>query len=184
MLMSTDTIFILKPLNILILENADQQLMPELVTIGSHSFMTITVTEENLAPSIRNVLLYQQEQLSGKIYKNDGMVEMRVNISDANIDDTHIIDFTSETISIDEQEGKYTFDPMPLDEGNHTIQFTVEDSGIPALSNNLNFNFMVAAGSNTLCKDFSYLSFQTFDARTSRISSSVISFPRYSIRLA
>jgi hypothetical protein len=63
------------------------------LNVGSQPTHTITVSEENLAPKL-SVLVTQRGLMLSNVAKDDGDIELRLNIDDSNPGDTHIIEWT------------------------------------------------------------------------------------------
>jgi hypothetical protein len=77
----------------------DEQLILEFgngLNVGSQPTHTITISEENLAPQL-TVLVTQRGLALSNFAKDDGDIELRLQIDDSNPDDTHIIEWTIPT---------------------------------------------------------------------------------------
>ena len=80
-------------------EEGDEQLILEFgdgLNVGSQPTHTITVSESNLAPRL-TVLVSQRGLALSNVAKDDGDIELRLQIDDPNLDDTHIIEWTIPT---------------------------------------------------------------------------------------
>jgi hypothetical protein len=74
----------------------DEQLILEFgkgLNVGSQPTHTITISEKNLAPQL-TVLVTQRGLALSNFAKDDGDIELRLQIDDSNPNDTHIIEWT------------------------------------------------------------------------------------------
>ncbi len=125
----TDTIQENDETIVISIENSDQAL-----NTGNKSVHTVTLSESNIAPEI-SLSVLQNNAESAEISRNGGIVTISVTVSDSNPQDTHSLQWDlPATLSANTDTRSVSFDPATLSAGLYRIGVTVNDSGVPQLS--------------------------------------------------
>ena len=100
--------------------------------IGGRSAVTITLTEENIAP-ITNVEISQQGRVRSEVFVDDGLVTLRAVVADPNPDDSHSFDWSGSDNRLVPDSGfnneTFAFDPLGLADGIYEISVVTRDDG-------------------------------------------------------
>ena len=100
--------------------------------IGGRSAVTVTLTEENIAP-ITNVEISQQGSVGSEVFVDDGLVTLRAVVSDPNPDDSHSFDWSGSDNRLVPDSGfnneTFAFDPLELADGVYEISVVTRDDG-------------------------------------------------------
>ena len=97
----------------------------------------MTITESNIAPDIE-LTVSQNNENRLTIGKADGLVTVKANYFDANLNDSVLLNWDSSFTNNSTNGDTFTFDPSNLDEAVYLVSVTATDSGQPSLSNTAN----------------------------------------------
>ena len=111
-------------------------LSPEF-NLGANRQQVVTITESNIAPDIE-LTVSQNNENRLTIGKADGLVTVKANYFDANLNDSVLLNWDSSFTNNSTNGDTFTFDPSNLDEAVYLVSVTATDSGQPSLSNTAN----------------------------------------------
>ncbi|MCH1602720.1 MAG: hypothetical protein L7S57_07730, partial [Luminiphilus sp.] len=105
---------------------------PVNAVLGGRSAVTVSLTEENIAP-ITSVEISQQGSVSSEVFMDDGLVTLRAVVSDPNPDDSHSFDWSGSDNRLVPDSGfnneTFAFDPLGLADGVYEISVVTRDDG-------------------------------------------------------
>ncbi|BDX07600.1 hypothetical protein MACH26_31210 [Planctobacterium marinum] len=101
--------------------------------IGANSTATITISEDNIAPTITLTVL-QDSIPTFVVAQDEGQTIVMAEVADPNPQDSLSLDWTAEGIDIFSTTGdSFEFDPSVLDTGRYEVSLYVNDDGEPIL---------------------------------------------------
>lgn len=122
------------------------------VNRGEKSTLIITISDNNLAPTVELVTV-QDNQQTLVVEQGAGNVVVTANVYDPNMGDEHAYDWSfsdNVLVDLDDQENTFTFDPSGLQVGFYQVVVVATDNGNPALSGEANANIRVVINSDNI----------------------------------
>ncbi|MCF6455829.1 tandem-95 repeat protein [Pseudoalteromonas sp. MMG024] len=104
------------------------------VNLGANKQQVVTITESNIAPNV-SLTVSQNYENRLTIGKDDGLVTVKADYFDVNLNDSVLLDWNSSLTNNSTTGDTFTFDPSNLDEAVYVVSVTATDSGQPSLSN-------------------------------------------------
>jgi hypothetical protein len=130
---------------ILDLISAELEVESGLFVIHSDAQHTLTVTENNLAPTVQ-LTLEQGGVEVDSVQQNGGVVTITAVVTDGNGNDTHSLNWSLESLGLsDTLESIVSFDPENVDDGTYVITVTATDDGVGLLSGEAELTFDIVA---------------------------------------
>ncbi len=121
---------------------------------GARNIHTVTITELNVMPAV-SLTSAQNEMDARIIVTTGGEVTITANVTDANISDTHVYDWslTNNNLidsNLDGDSTTFVFNPSSLMVGYYNIVLSVNDNGSPVLSTKVKMLLEVVASAPEL----------------------------------
>ena len=111
----------------------------------NHSQHTLTVTYENLAPTLQ-IKMEQGGEEVANITQDAGDVTITAIVTDGNGDDEHTFRWDLNSLGLNAPIGHVlSFNPANIPEGKHSLTITVTDNGINSLAARANLEFDIIA---------------------------------------
>ena len=111
----------------------------------NHSQHTLTVTYENLAPTLQ-IKMEQGGEEVANITQDAGDVTITTIVTDGNGDDQHTFRWDLNSLGLNAPIGHIlSFNPVNIPEGKHSLTITVTDNGINSLAARANLEFDIIA---------------------------------------
>lgn len=111
----------------------------------NHSQHTLTVTYENLAPTLQ-IKMEQGGKEVANITQDAGDVTITAIVTDGNGDDVHTFRWDLNSLGLNAPIGHVlSFNPANIPEGTHSLTITVTDNGINSLAARANLEFDIIA---------------------------------------
>ncbi|MFT6734865.1 MAG: hypothetical protein ACJAS9_003067, partial [Polaribacter sp.] len=120
-------------------------IMPINAVLSTNFEQVITITEANIPPRV-NMVAAQNGNRVSQVNRQDGSVDVNLNIEDPNLGNTHVVNWIetdSSTTNVDEENNLLTFDPLNVSLGSYLKSATVTDDGEPALTSTGHLNLIV-----------------------------------------